>query len=201
MLVEAVLIPLLIGKLRGGKFKNILNIEVKLWWLVTVAGLIEFVASWIRARELGSVWIFIDANILWIHVVSYGLLIAVLLLNRFQKGFILLLIGTILNFTVIAANDGRMPVEIESVEHMMSADTVEALKTGSDLTHTVLTDSTKLKLLGDIIHLPKPYPLPKSLSVGDLLIIAGVFVIIQGLMISTKKEDIKTLDQADSKFS
>lgn len=186
MLVEAVCLPLLIGKLRGGKLINILNIEVKLWWLITLAGLIEFIASWIRMNEIGSIWSFIDANIFWIHILSYGLIIIVLLFNRFQKGFILLLIGTLLNFAVIMANDGRMPVEIESVEHMMSVETVDALKMGNDLTHTVLTDSTRLKFLGDIIHLPKPYPFPKSLSVGDVFIIVGFFVVIQSLMMGMK---------------
>lgn len=188
MLVEAICIPLVLGKLRGGKFKNILNIEVKLWWLITVAGLIEFIASWIRMRELGSVWQIIDANIFWIHFITYSLLIIVLFLNRFQKGFILLLIGTLLNFAVIMANDGRMPVEIDSVQHLMSAEIVEALESGSDLTHTELTASTRLKILGDIIHLPKPYPFPKSLSVGDLFIIAGLFILIQQLMLSKVKD-------------
>lgn len=189
MLVEAVCIPLIIGKLRGGKLKNLLEIEVKLWWLITLAGLIEFLASVIRLQEIGSIWQALDKNIFWIHLISYGLLIVVLILNRFQKGFILLLIGTLFNFIVIMSNDGRMPVEIKSVQHLMSAETVEALKEGSDLTHTVLTETTKLKILGDIIHLPKPYPFPKSLSIGDLFLIAGFFVFIQSLMTGKIKED------------
>jgi len=183
MLLEAVCIPLLIGKLRGGKLKNLLNIQVKLWWLITIAGMIEFFATFIRARELGTIWVVIDENIFWIHLLSYGLLIIALLLNYFNKGFILILIGTLLNFGVIMANDGRMPVEIASIEHLMSVDTVEALKSGKDLTHTVLNESTKLRILGDVIHLPKPYPFPKSLSIGDLFLIGGVFRLIQMLML------------------
>ncbi|PKM49175.1 MAG: hypothetical protein CVV02_17325, partial [Firmicutes bacterium HGW-Firmicutes-7] len=51
------------------------------------------------------------------------------------------------------------------------------------LTHTVLNESTKLRILGDVIHLPKPYPFPKSLSIGDLFLIGGVFRLIQMLML------------------
>lgn len=184
MLVETVGLPLIIGKLRGGKFKSILNIEVKLWWMITLAGLIEFIASWIRIKEIGNIWQFVNANIFWIHFLSYSLLITVLILNRFQKGFILLLIGTLLNFAVIMANDGRMPVEIESIKHLMSTEVVEAIQAGSDLTHVELTETTNLKILGDIIHLPRPYPFPKSLSIGDLFLIGGLFVLIQKLMLS-----------------
>ncbi|PKM95120.1 MAG: hypothetical protein CVU84_07300 [Firmicutes bacterium HGW-Firmicutes-1] len=184
MLVEALCIPLIIGKLRGGNLKNLLNIQVKMWWLITVAGFVEFLSSFVRMQEIGSIWRVIDENIFWIHLICYSLLIFVLILNRNQKGFVLLLIGTILNFSVIMVNGGRMPVEIGSVEHLMSAETVEALKLGKDLTHTVLNESTRLRFLADVIHLPKPYPFPKSLSIGDLFLIGGVFRLIQASMVT-----------------
>lgn len=45
MLIEAIILPLIIGKIRGGSYKKLLDISIKFWWLITIAGLIEFRAN------------------------------------------------------------------------------------------------------------------------------------------------------------
>lgn len=175
MLIEAILLPLIIGKLKGGKFKNLLEITIRFWWLITIAGLIEFVTSWIRAKEIVPIWQYIDHNVLWIQLLTYTLLIIVLSFNIKEKGFVLIMLGLLMNFAVIMLNHGRMPVDIQGIKQMISMESLEYLKSGKDLTHMIASESTRLWFLGDIIHIKKPYPLPKSISIGDIFLAAGVF--------------------------
>ncbi|WP_094548988.1 DUF5317 family protein [Petroclostridium xylanilyticum] len=60
------------------------------------------------------------------------------------------------------------------------------LKSQMVITHTLITSSTRLSILADIIAIPKPYPLPKVLSIGDIFIAFGVFVFIQEAMLSRR---------------
>lgn len=190
MLIEALVFPLILGKLRGGKIKNILNLEIKYWWLFTLAGLIEFSASFIRAKEIEPIWRLVDQHILWIQLVTYCMLFIVLFIHLKDKGVVFILIGTVMNFVVIMANHGRMPVDIHAIEHLISVESLNYLKSGKDLTHTLANDSTSLRFLGDIIHLKKPYPLQKSISFGDIFLVVGIFwYIYNGLMGKINKND------------
>lgn len=175
MLIEAIILPLIIGKIRGGSYKKLLDISIKWWWLITIAGLIEFGASYIRAKEIESIWKFVDYNVLWIQGITYVLLIIVIAMNYKQKGFLVLLIGTLLNFIVIMVNQGRMPVDITNLYNMMSPTVIERLSTGKDLIHSVANTNTRLKILADIIQISRPYPLPKSISIGDIFLAIGLF--------------------------
>ncbi len=175
MLIEALILPLLFGKLLGGKFKNLLEISVRFWWLIPISGFVEFGASIIRAKEVSPIWQFIDQNVIWIQLFTYSLLIIVLGFNLKEKGFIWILMGLLMNLTVIMFNQGRMPVDIQSIMNSVSQESIEYLKSGKDLIHVIATDQTRLRFLGDIIHIMKPYPLPKSISIGDIFLVLGVF--------------------------
>lgn len=174
MLIEAIILPLIFGKLSGGKFENLLDIKIRIWWLITLAGLIEFGAAIIRSNEMGSLWVYIDQHVFWIQFVTYSLLTLALSWNIKEKGFVIIMIGLLLNFIVIMANQGKMPVDIQAIKHIISKESLEYLKSGKDLTHAIASDSTRLWFLGDIIHLKKPYPLTKSISIGDLFLTAGL---------------------------
>ena len=104
MLVEAILFPLIIGKLTGGNFKRLLDVDINKWWLIICAGMLEFIVSFIRASEIGGIGEIVDSNIIWIQILSYSLLIIVILINRNQQGFFIILLGVLLNFIVIIMN-------------------------------------------------------------------------------------------------
>lgn len=174
MLIEAIILPLIIGKLSGGKFENLLDIKIRIWWLITAAGLIEFGAVIIRSHEIGSLWLYIAQNVFWIQFVTYSLIIVALSWNIKEKGFNIIMIGLLLNFIVIMLNHGKMPVDIQAIKHLISEESLEYLRSGKDLTHIIASDSTRLWFLGDIIHLRKPYPLTKSISIGDLFLTVGL---------------------------
>lgn len=186
MYLESIFVPLLIGKLRGGKFKHFLEINIHYWWLITIAGVLEFTCSWLFKKEIGSLGPLIGDNIIWIHSITYSLLTITLLLNINYKGFVLILIGTLLNCIVIMSNEGRMPVEISQVQTSVPTEILSQLEGNLDLTHQIADENTNLYFLADIFYIPKPYPLSKSLSFGDFFIIVGIFWFTQFTMLKVQ---------------
>jgi hypothetical protein len=82
-----------------------------------------------------------------------------------------------LNAAVIAANDGKMPVSMTGISGIHQESVIP--ERDSDIKHIGVNNNTKLVYLADIILIPRPYPLPKILSIGDVFIMAGVFLFFQ----------------------
>lgn len=116
------------------------------------------------------------------------LLIIGLIFNFREKGFKLVLSGSILNFIPIALNNGKMPVSTKALKFSKLYTELTFLEEGRILTHILADKSTKLNILSDIIPIPKPYPFPKIISIGDILIAIGLFVLIQTYMKDNEME-------------
>jgi hypothetical protein len=97
-------------------------------------------------------------------------------------------IGSLLNHIVIAANDGHMPVlpTLSQLTHYYRDD---ALFQGIDNFHILMTDATKMNILGDYIDIGY-----SIMSIGDLLIHSFVLVIVYYTVESINKNttELKT---------
>ncbi|ABR49819.1 conserved hypothetical protein [Alkaliphilus metalliredigens QYMF] len=184
MLVESVGSSLILGKLRGGELKNILDIQISRVEFIVGAALIQSAAAWVVAKEIEPLWQMINANGLWVQLTVYILLFWGLAANIGQRGFSLIGVGVLLNFIVIMANGGRMPVDISGIQHMISQESIDILQNAKSLTHIAANETTRIWILGDIIHLRRPYPMPKSLSIGDVFMMIGIFILIQGKILN-----------------
>lgn len=179
MLVESMGSSLLVGKLRGGSFSNMKDASLEKWYFIVSAFAVEFAAVYIASR--GNT--FISENMLLIHGISYLLLFIGLYFNRRIFAFKVIFLGILLNFIVIMANGGQMPVSGETMVSIGLVDNMNAIKDGRIVTHTLINNETAFSFLGDIFALGKPYPRPKIFSAGDVFMAAGVFLYIQEIMI------------------
>lgn len=179
MLVESMGSGLLVGKARGGKFSNISSGEIRGWYFIGASFLVEFSAVYFASKGVKLV---VD-GIPFIHLLSYILLFIGLLMNCDKYPFWIITAGVFLNFLVIMANGGQMPISIEHLKNLGLLDNAAAIVNGQIVTHTPLVDSTKFKFLADIFALPKFYPRPKVYSIGDVLMAIGVFIYMQHLML------------------
>ncbi|KGG80097.1 DUF5317 domain-containing protein [Caloranaerobacter azorensis] len=185
MLIESMATSLVVGKVRGGKLENIGKVQIRGWYFFVLGFIIEFTSVYLKMKNIGIISTFINKYFIYVHSLSYILIFIGLILNFKNKSMILVFIGTLLNFIVIVANGGRMPVSPEGLKTAGLISNLEMLKNDMIITHTLITDSTKLSILGDIIPLSKPYPFPKMISIGDIFLGLGIFCFIQGAM--TKK--------------
>ena len=115
-------------------------------------------------------------------------------MNFHEEGFRVVLLGNILNFLPIIINGGKMPVSIKALKYSNLYTQLSLLDEGRIMTHSLVDEATKLYYLSDIIPIPKPYPLPKIISIGDILIGIGLFIIIQIYMKKELSIEEKTIN-------
>lgn len=182
MLIEGVLFSLIIGKMRGGKFRSLGQVSLRNSWMFILAFVVEFGTLFAVS---GGIEVVRDFS-LYLHTMSYLILFIAIISNREHPAMWVLLLGAFLNFIVIFINGGAMPISIEGLQKAGLENEAQLISAGSIITHQPLTPATKLPFLTDVIILPPPYPFPKLLSIGDLIISLGVILFVQRAMLQEK---------------
>ncbi len=110
---------------------------------------------------------------------AHVLLLPFLLRNLSFWGIRLVLVGLLLNLTVMLANGGLMPVEAPAVE-AVGRHEVRDLQLGTHIPGSknvlLAEEDIRLRELSDILVLPAPRPFTRAVSVGDLFVLAGVVI-------------------------
>lgn len=181
MFIEPTIISLLVGKIRKGKIRNLEYIEIRGWYLLIMAALIQIGLSLLKRFDFSFGKIIFDNYFIYLHGLSYVLMMICMMLNIRKNSMKIFLIGIILNFMVIFANGGQMPVSLNGIRGINEY--VELPLGDFDIKHQAVTPNTKLVYLSDIILIPRPYPLPKILSIGDVFLMMGLFLFLQEAMV------------------
>lgn len=185
MVFDGILIAIIIALFRGGNFSNLADMKLKAKWIFPVLLAVQIIVFYTQSKfDLIGTY----SNYIFLLVYVVGLVF--LWMNRNQTGFTLIFIGVLLNFIVMALNGGRMPVSPEAAS-ILDPFFIEALQNGLYGKHELITASTKLALLGDIIPLSAPYPKEQVISIGDVIMNIGVFFFIQKLMVKQKMKETK----------
>lgn len=156
--------------LRGGRLSRLADVTLHLPWLLLVGLALQVAVDVASARGLLG-----DATTEgWVLLlISQVLVVAWVIANRHLPGTVLIALGLVLNAVVIAAN-GAMPVAPEALAALGAEPGVTP--TGK---HTLLTEETRLPWLADILPLP---PLRSVISVGDIVLAAGLLPLTHALM-------------------
>lgn len=163
---------------------DFLNKEVKIkgYGMLIAAAVIEITAQFLFKRNPGSsILRFLSMS--WL---IYFALFYVTLHNISKSYMMLFFIGTLMNFIAITSNGFKMPVYVSDALSDIEAKKIY-LQTGKDLIHSLLTDSTRFKILCDIITIPSPYPYPITISIGDVFLLSGIFAFWQDLLEGKKR--------------
>lgn len=153
------------GRIAGGRLAGLAEIRPR-WWGLAFVGLAMQAAPIPEPPGRAG-----DLTAAGLIVGSYALLLAFAFLNARLAGAPLLVIGLALNLAVIAANGG-MPVSEEALLASGQPQAVALLRAHPDAKHHLMTPEDLLTPLADVIALPPP--IAAVVSVGDLVIYAGV---------------------------
>lgn len=169
------LVSIFILIIRKKKFDiTSINLEIKGYQVLIIAAAIEITAEFLFKKYSNNNFL----KVLSLHWLIYIAIFIVTIMN-FKRPFMkFLFLGTLLNFIAIVSNDFKMPVLVSDVLANTEAKKLY-LQSGQDLIHSLLTEDTKFKFLCDIITMPPPYPFPKTISIGDVFLLLGVFTIWQ----------------------
>ncbi|TMU83468.1 hypothetical protein FGG79_19875 [Bacillus sp. BHET2] len=180
MVFDGILIAILIGFIRGGSFKSFADIRFKMGWIFPVLLVFQLTIFYFQNKVE---WVGEISNLSFMAVYVIGL--TFLWVNRHHPHFIVIFTGVLLNFFVMAINGGRMPVSMDAAA-VIDPQYLEATKNALYAKHTLVTESTKLAYLGDIIPLSAPYPREQAIRIGDVVMNIGVFLFIQSVMVKKK---------------
>lgn len=148
--------------------------ELKYLWLVVLAFLPQFVAFYLpnTRQQIPDQWaaVFLTS--------SQFLLLGFAWLNRKAPGMMILLIGTALNFTVMAANGGFMPISPQTASRLIPAEVLQDIPLGDRFgTKDILlaSEATRFEWLSDRFLPPTWVSYQVAFSLGDVFLAIGVF--------------------------
>lgn len=177
MFLEAVLLGLLVGKLRGGRSLNIGNLEFRGWVLILVAFLLQMLPMLLG--RMG--WMARNG-----HVLAFCTLILVFFIvvwNCDKRGFWLVALGAVSNILAMTTHGLKMPVSLTALQNAGHAELVDSIANNAVLNYTGLTQMTGWSdYLGKMIALPDFYPLAQVISAGDIMMSMGIFLFVSGQM-------------------
>lgn len=171
--VVVVALGFALGFARGGSLENLRRAQLRHVPLLFGAFGLQVLAQFVPR----------DADVLAYAMVlgSFGLILAWAALNRFVSGIAFIAIGALLNLTVIAANQG-MPISAEAAIRSGYEGELDDLVIRGK--HIIDTDGeARLRILSDWIPLGGH---PSAASIGDLVLWAGIALLLQDLMIGPR---------------
>lgn len=174
-LVVAIALGIVIGFVRGGSLRTLGDAYLRAVPVV-FAGVVLQVGSTLADR----------GELRWVSfglvLASFACVFAFAAINWRLPGMTLIAIGALCNFLVISANGG-MPVSLDALERAGLGNPFEDPGTTLKGAHHALTDSSRLRFLADVI----PITVTANVaSVGDIIIWAGLLLLIQQLMVGPR---------------
>jgi hypothetical protein len=163
--VYALPIGLIIGLLVGGRPAGLSNLQFRWAWLAVAGFAIQVILF------SGPVSERIGAAGPPIYVASTALVLAAVAANLRIPGMALVVVGAAANLAAIVANGGYMPASAEAAEAIGRGEIV-------GYSNSAVIAAPALEPLTDVIALPAWLPFTNVVSIGDLLIGAGIVVVI-----------------------
>jgi hypothetical protein len=154
-----------VAMLRGGRFTNLADIRLRLWWLLPIGFLLQAGTPFLPEDSSWGP----TAGVVMV-LASYVPLIVVVILNRERTGLWLTGVGILMNFTVIAVN-GAMPVLSEAAH--VAGGFVGEVGLRNNYKHVILDSSSRLVFLADVIPI-RLFGQGTVISLGDVFLAVGL---------------------------
>jgi hypothetical protein len=161
----ALLLCILSVPLTGGRLSRLAALEFRHAWLAVAALAVQvLIISILPTAGKG-----LSEEI---HLGSYVLLGAFLVVNRHIPGLLVIAAGGALNFAAILANGGVMPADPDAIA------AAGIPQHAAEFTNSAPADGALLGFLGDVFHTPGWLPIHNVFSVGDVVLVAGACVLL-----------------------
>lgn len=165
IIVAAFLVALLSVPLCGGKLSQLALLEVRAGHLVLVSFILQTIIISFFHDDIPH-WLAQG-----VHLYSYVLALAFVIVNRRVRGLLVLAIGAAANTAAIAANGGVMPASAW-------AQRTSGLIVDKGFANSDVVSGARLLPLGDVMAVPSGWPLANVFSIGDVLLVVGAAVIM-----------------------
>lgn len=169
LLLYSIAAGLLLGRLLGGRVRNIEHVRF-VWWQLALAGLavqLLLFADPIQER--------VGAEGPIIYVVSTIAVLIALLRNLRLPGLAVIAAGAVLNLIPILTNGGYMPSSPDVWRELTG---VAAVPVAYYSNVSLIGPDTWFPFLGDVFVFPRPLPMATAFSLGDAVIALGAVIFL-----------------------
>lgn len=173
----------------GGRLRNLADVRIRFWFALPLSLGLQFAPVPQAGEGLGR---FLPVAVV---LVSYVVLLAVLVANIRYRGFALIIVGTLLNAVVIAANQG-MPVSRAAIVASENLSLLEGLPTERGLPYHAADDDDVLLGLADVIPVRQPFGV--VISVGDVLTYGGAAYFLAASMLARARRPARPRDREEA---
>jgi hypothetical protein len=150
--------------LAGGRFERFAELRLAALWSLTAGmGAQIAILELLPAEQVPGIAL--------VHLASYVLVGWFVWRNRTVPGLWLMGAGGAANFAAIAVNGGVMPAHPRAWE-------LSGLGAVEGFSNSAVTTDAPLWFLGDVFAVPASWPLANVFSVGDVLLVAGAFLLL-----------------------
>lgn len=183
---EAALLSIILVVFRGGFSKKSEILLIKGWYFFIAGMVIQRLPEILELFHIDSISQVLESKYIYIHLLSYLFILITLILNIRLHSVKLILAGTALNMVAIFSNHGLMPVSRNAIGTFgqLAADSGRL-----DFKHVLIDQNTNFPFLTDILATPGWYPLKNILSIGDIFIAVGIFILIQKMFIKPNSHE------------
>jgi len=178
LLLYAFVAGLVLGRLGGGRLRNLEHLRF-VWWPLAVGGLAVQIVLF-----AGPVAERVGPEGALVYVLSTLAVMAALLRNISRRelsrpGLVVIAVGAALNLVAVVANGGAMP---SAPEAWLALNGVAELPVTHFSNSVLIGPDTLLPFLGDIFVWPRPLPLANVFSIGDAIIAVGAVMFLVAAM-------------------
>jgi len=170
--------------LRGGRLSRLASLRVEFGWLALAAVALQYPLVYNLVAEATIIGV---PLVTLMMVVSCALVVCVVWANRRLPGVFLVGLGLLANLVVMTLNGGWMPITPEALQRMGRLSWVTPRGTVAKVwgakNVALPRAETRLWWLSDILVLGPPLSLPTAFSLGDVLIAAGLFWLLQEALV------------------
>lgn len=163
MIIEAIVLSIMIGLFRGGKLRKFKALNQRTFWVLILGLVINYFIDFVSTSDdLSNLNIIMQYN-RQINIFSYILIFIGIVANIRFKSMWAVLAGLALKIVSLSTNGWIMPNLVDNP-----------------------SANVNFPILGQTIRFYEPYPIPQTLSLGDIIISFGIFALIQELMLGGK---------------
>lgn len=181
VLVLAVAAGLALGRLLGGRVRELAELELRGVWLFYVA-----IALQVLGYPSGVLpWSIADSLATGLWLLSYGFLIAAVAVNLRLAGAAIVGLGMLSNLAAVVANGGHMPARASALG------AAGVLYRGVH-NNSAVASHPNLPWLIDRWPVPAWIPMGNVYSVGDVLIaVGGVALVVAGMGVRLRRRPLE----------
>lgn len=182
MALFVIIFAIVISFINGGKINNLFKMNLRYTWFLLLTAIINIAVlvyitrfNFIFRRELIMIYPYIN-------IFTFFVMIFFAIANNKYFAFNIVAIGLALNLIAMINYGGFMPVVKDALVYNGSAHELGFLEKSLSMTHTLSVSGKTFNALADTIPLGKFTSFRTIISIGDIFLSLGLFMLVEDVM-------------------